>query len=230
MARFSQLTLITSAILMLAGCGSDANDKTALGKIDSRLGGKGDADPALTAALEDQIMVDPSLSSQANEHSIRPASEPNQAPIPVDRNASDTGAIDKAENTLGARAVDQAGNAHKALFTGCALDVQYSVDWANRLPADLPLYPQARVSEAGGSDNASCKLRAVTFASAAAPRALIDFYNSVGKKSGFSMIQKVEGTGTLISGARAGDKSAFYIIIEPNGSGSSADLVSNRGR
>jgi hypothetical protein len=223
------LFILGLAGLVLTGCGG-AEDKAALNKLDAKLGGKGDVDPALTAALEDQIMVDPSLSAQANEDSIRPAAEPNQAPIPADRNASTTGSVDVASQTLGGLASDQAITADKALYTGCSLDVRYSVDWANRLPTEVPVYPQARVSEAAGSDNGTCKLRAITFASAAAPRAMADFYAAIAKRGGYKASQKGEGNETMVSGSRSGDGAAFYVVIQPNGSGSNVDLVSNRGR
>ena len=51
-------------LLTLSACGS--SDDAELAAIDSKIGGKNDTDPALTAALEDQIMVDPTLSAQSN--------------------------------------------------------------------------------------------------------------------------------------------------------------------
>lgn len=223
------LAIIAAIGFTLAACGG-GEDKASLNQLDSKLGGKGDVDPALTAALEDQIMVDPTLSAQANEDSIRPPTEPNQSPIPADRDAAQTGSAATASQTLGGLAVDQASGDNKKQFTGCSLDVQYSADWSNRLPVDVPLYPQARVSEAGGSDNENCKLRAVTFGTAAAPRALVDFYATVAKRGSFAVGQKTAGAETTVSGTRANDGSAFYAIIQPNGSGSSVDLVTNRGR
>lgn len=229
MRRTVGFAIITGLSLTLAACGG-GEDKVSLNQLDSKLGGKGEVDPALTAALEDQIMVDPSLSGQANEDSIRPPSEPNQAPIPADRDAPETGSAATASQTLGSLAVEQASGDNKARFTGCSLDVQYSAEWANRLPTDVPLYPQARVSEAGGSDNANCKLRAVTFGTSAAPRAMVDFYATIAKRGSFAVGQKTAGSETTVSGTRASDGAAFYAIIQPNGSGSSVDLVSNRGR
>lgn len=43
---------------------------------------KGDIDPALAAALEDQILIDPTLSQQANEDAIRPPDRPVQILVP----------------------------------------------------------------------------------------------------------------------------------------------------
>ena len=127
-------------------------------------------------------MVDPNLTSQSNEDSIRPPAQPFQAPVPLDPNAPDASG---SGQTLGSLAEQQAKIA-KDKFNGCQLDVQYSMDYANRLPGDLPLYPKARVAEAAGSDTANCKLRAVTYASSAAPKAMIDYYLTVARRAGFS--------------------------------------------
>ena len=213
--------------LMLAACGGAAKEKAEADSIDARLGGKANADPALTQALEDQIMVDPTLSQQANAHSVRPPDEPFQAALPPDAQspviAKDPG------QTLGAKAAEQA-HAAKGQFNGCQLDVAYSMDYANRLPVELPIYPKGQVSEAAGSDTPGCRLRAVTYASPAPLRTLTDFYLTLATRGGFNPQQGSEDGGTLVSGTRAKDGSAFYVILKPQGSGTSADLVTNRGR
>jgi hypothetical protein len=210
----------------LSACGGQS-DKKDLDTMDARLGGKAGADPVLSQALEDQIMVDPSLSQQSNEHSVRPPNAPLQAPIPPDPIAD--AANNNPGETLGARAAEQAGAA-KARFDGCELDVSYSVQFANRLPADLPLYPKAQVQEAAGSDAAGCQLRAVTFTAAAAPRALADYYLILGKRAGYDAKAGAVADGTMVSGVRAGDGAAFYVTLQPAGAGTTADIVSNRGR
>ncbi len=215
-----------SAALLLAGCGDKASDKAELDKIDAKLGGKTGADPALSGALEEPIMVDPNLASQSNEDSIRPPAEPFQAPVPLDPNAPD-GA--NSEQTLGSLAEQQA-RLSKDKFNGCVLDVQYSMDFANRLPTDLPLYPRARVVEAAGSDASNCRLRAVTYSTTAAPKAIIDYYLTIARRAGFTASHSGEGKEDLVNGTRDRDGAAFYAIIQPAGAGSSVDLVSNKGR
>jgi hypothetical protein len=224
MIRVSVLAALSAATLLLGGCGS-GTDKAELDKIDAKLGGKTGADPALSAALEDQIMVDPNLSGQANEDSIRPTNEPFAAPIPAD--PSGTG--DAAEQTLGTLAEQQARVA-KDKFNGCSLDVKYSVDFANRLPLELPLPQQARVAEAAGSDTEACRLRAVTYATTSAPTALISYYLTTARKAGYNVVQTREGSEALVSGTRDRDGAAFYAILQPAGSGTSVDLVANKGR
>lgn len=225
MIRASMIVTL-SAALLLSACGDKASDKAELDKIDAKLGGKTGADPALSAALEDQIMVDPALASQSNEDSIRPPAQPFQAPVPLDPNAIDGAG---SGQTLGSLAEQQA-RLSKDKFNGCVLDVQYSMDFANRLPTDLPLYPRARVVEAAGSDAANCRLRAVTYSSTAAPKAMIDYYLTVARRAGFTASHSGEGNEDLVNGTRDRDGAAFYAIIQPAGAGSSVDLVANNGR
>jgi hypothetical protein len=225
MMRASMIATL-SAALLLAGCSDKASDKAELDKIDSKLGGKTGTDPALSAALEDQIMVDPKLATQSNEDSIRPPAEPFQAPIPLDPNAPDgTG----SGQTLGSLAEQQA-RLSKDKFNGCVLDVQYSMDFANRLPGDLPLYPRARVIEAAGSDSSNCRLRAVTYSTNAPPKAMIDYYLTTARRVGFTASHSSENKEDMVSGSRDHDNAAFYAIIQSAGAGSSVDLVVNNGR
>jgi hypothetical protein len=221
--RSAPLALV---LVALAGCGgADTKDKAALDQIDKRLADNGNADPAARRALQDQIMVDPNLTQQANQHAIRPTDAPFDAPMPPEAQ----GPASKPGETLGTRAAAQAGAA-KDRFAGCALEVSYSFQYANRLPADLPIYPKAHVSEAAGSDNANCQLRAVTYASVASPRALVDYHLALAKKAGYAATSGPGDGGTLVSATRNSDGAAFYVTIKPEGSGASADLVSNRGR
>ncbi len=220
----SVLAAMGAATLMLSGCDS-GTDKAELDKIDAKLGGKTGADPALSAALEDQIMVDPNLTGQANEDSIRPTNEPFGAPIPADP----SGVGDVAGQSLGTLA-DQHARVPKDKFNGCSLDVKYSVAFANRLPADLPLHPQGRVTEAAGSDTPACRLRAVTYAVTAAPSALVNYYLTTGRKAGFNPVRTGDGKEMLVSGTRDRDGAAFYAILQPAGNGTVVDLVANNGR
>lgn len=225
MIRASMIATL-SAALILSACGEKASDKAELDKIDAKLGGKTGADPALSAALEEQIMVDPALASQSNEDSIRPPAQPFQAPVPLDPNAIEGAG---SGQTLGSLAEQQA-RLSKDKFNGCVLDVQYSMDFANRLPADLPLYPRARVVEAAGSDAANCRLRAVSYSSTAAPKAMIDYYLTIARRAGFAASHSGEGKEELVNGTRDRDGAAFYAIIQSAGAGSSVDLVANNGR
>ena len=171
-------------------------------------------------------MVDPKLTTQANEDAVRPAEQPVQSPVPPGE-----GGPERANPgmTLGALAARQAQIA-KDRFSGCALDVAYSAQWAARIPADLPLYPKARVIEAAGSDNGACGLRAVTYSAPAAPAAVVGYYEKLGQRSGYRTGTAKEDGGLMVTGSRQSDGAAFYAIVMPAAGGSATDFVSNRGR
>ncbi|MDQ4088428.1 MAG: hypothetical protein M3177_10535, partial [Pseudomonadota bacterium] len=69
-----------AALLALSACGEAAENN--LAAIDNALLANG-ADPALTSALEDQILVDPNLVQQAHPNTVRPPEAPVQAQYPA---------------------------------------------------------------------------------------------------------------------------------------------------
>lgn len=207
------------ATLMVAACGgAGGNDLDAL---DEKLGGKADVDPAMTRALEDQIMVDPELVGQSNRDAIRPPNEAFGAAVPP-------GEGNAGPQPAGQVAARLAGQAARQ-FENCSLKVSYTMRWSTRLPADLPLPANARVGEAAGSDQGACGLRAITYSSASAPRALADYYTRLASKGGYQATSATEGRGTMISAWRDRDGAAFYAIIQPQPGGAMVDLVANRG-
>src|SRR3979490_2627954 len=70
-----------AGLLALAACGR--SEENNLAEMDNSLIGNG-ADPALTSALEDQILVDPNLVQQTHPNSARPPEAPVQAQYPAD--------------------------------------------------------------------------------------------------------------------------------------------------
>ena len=228
MRRVLSSLLLGACLLGVAACGNDTSTDAKADKLDERLLGKGNADPVLTTALEDQIMVDPSLANMANRNAVKAADAPMTAPVPVETTGPSAAAERPATPTLGQIAANQATVARDK-FTGCGLDVDYSMQWANRIPADVPLYPRARVDEAAGSDMPGCKLRAITFTTPAPQRAVIDFYIGQTKRSGFASSTQVKGRETLVGGTR-GDGAAYYVILTPaEAGGTIVDLVLNNG-
>jgi hypothetical protein len=236
MSRTVSIIALALCTISLSACGSDVAKQEAA-KLDSKLLGKGAAaDPTLTSALEDQIMVDPSLSTQSNVHAVRPTDEPVTAPVPpLKGEAAAVAAAGRATVTLGQLAKSQASGAtavagiQKANFSGCGLDVDYSMGWANRLPSELPMHPQARVEEAAGSDLGQCRLRAVTYTTGAPVRSMIDYYIGNARKAGFSAEHRTDKAGQMVGGTRS-DGAAYYVILTPRaGGGTSADFVTNAG-
>src|SRR5206468_62494 len=116
-------------------------------------------DPALTSALEDQIMVDPNLVQQAHPNSARPPETPVQAQYPADGGNAAAGAG-------GGQARGAAAGGGDAQISACGTPFVYGNEWAGRLPPEFPSYPGGRVTEAAGSDRGNCHMRVVTFTTA----------------------------------------------------------------
>ena len=81
----------------------------------------------------------------------------------------------------------------------CAANVQYGAGWAQRLPADLPLYPQARVNEAAGTDGGSCQLRVVSFSSPQPIAAMLDWYYTHAVHAGYTSEHQVDGNEHILT-------------------------------
>lgn len=232
--RFAALALP----LALAGCGGATPEKN-LAQLDQELiDGDNAVDPALASALEDQIMVDPALTAQANGDAVRPPARAYSAPVPADGVADaaqakvDTGglmttpppssgnalAVAEESMTLGNLAERQAQG------PGCAAKVQYSTAWASRLPRQLPLHPQARVSEAAGVDSPSCAMRVVSFSVPGALQPTMDWYYTKAKTAGFTAEHQAQGDAHALGGT--GGAFAYMVYLSPRGDGGTdVDLV-----
>ena len=157
------------------------------------------------------------------------ARQPTRAPRNSCATPAPTGecrdcAAAKRSLTLGALA-EGGSNAGAA---GCAGDIRYASAFALRLPPALPLYPDARVSEAAGKDGNGCALRVVSFASNAPLTRVLDWYYTHATRGGYSASHQTDGAEHVLIGAR-GD-AAYAVYLSPReGGGTSVDLVSNGG-
>lgn len=192
--------LALSGALLLAACsGGAGNDLAAL---DNELMANA-ADPALTSALEDQILVDPDLVQQNQPNSARPAEGPVQAQYPAG----------SEQVRLGA--------------SRCGPDFARGPEWARRLPREFPLYPGAQLDEAAGVDAGACQMRVVSFATADPFARVLEYYRSHAATAGFSAEHQRRGDAHVLGGVR-GD-AAYYLIVTPTESGSEVALIVNRG-
>jgi hypothetical protein len=242
--------------LALAACGSKPAAESNLDSLDAELAGNSTntSDPAMRAALQDQIMVDPALAGQSNADTIRPPQQPYSGAIPPDSVAgtkndgtmtasgsSSSGGSKatpapsgdcpqcKVRNdslTLGALASRQADkNTAK-----CARSLQYSTGWVQRLPADLPLYPDARVDEAAGAAANGCRLRVVNFSTGASVQTVLDYYYGRLTAAGYSAEHQADDGQHVLGGTRGRDGAAYVIYLETRGDGrTEVDLVANNG-
>lgn len=240
-SRIFHMSLILP--LALAGCGGSDSVTNA----DQAAGNA--ADPALASALQDQIMVDPQLGRQANSDAVRPPAQPYSGAVPDDAVAANTDKVNM-EGLMKAPAPVQAGKdcpqctaARESVTLGglaarqkdkrtsqCAGSLIYSAGWANRLPADLPLFPQARVTEAAGSEAGKCALRVVSFSASQPIEAMLDWYYTKAVKAGYSSEHQLDGKDHILGGTRDRDGGAYVLFMTARGDGGTdIDMVANNG-
>ncbi|MEG3176256.1 hypothetical protein U1872_08455 [Sphingomonas sp. RB3P16] len=259
----TRLRLMTALILPLAlvACGKRADDRN-LDTLDNELvdagaGSSNASDPAMTAALHDQIMVDPALAQHSNADTVRPPAEPYSGgvpPVTIAQTPGSTASADGSAGTATSQTIKAAPapaskdcpsckTARESLTLGalakrqsdrrtsnCAGALRYSADWATRLPADVPLYPGARVVEAAGANSADCRLRAVSFATGAPLKTVIDWYYTRVTNGGFSAERQSDGAEHTLGGTRARDNGAYVLFLTARrDGGTDVDLVANNG-
>lgn len=204
-----------AGLLALAACGGGATDN--LSALDNSLTGN-DADPALTSALEDQIMVDPNLAQQAHPNQARPPETPVQAQYPAGSGARTR------------RATAAAGVSGRGEPGACGARFQYGMAWAQRLPAAFPAYPGGRITEAAGNNHGDCRVRVVTFTTGDSWQRVIDFYRGVAQRGGYDAEQQARGGDHVLGGVNEATDGAYYLIVTPKTRGSEVALIVNNGR
>lgn len=212
-----------AAIAGARSLGACQDSQSDLANLDNQIIGN-DADPALTSALEDQIMVDPALTQQSNRTAVRPPETPTRAqyPLPDGQQPGRRAAPARASGTSAEAGVqaDRVGGG----IAGCGPSFDYNMAWARRLPAAFPVFPGSRITDAAGSDTPDCHARVVTFTTAAAPQRVLDYYAQRATRAGYSAEhQKREGD-HILAGTGAGD-GAFFLIVTPTGRGSDVAII-----
>ena len=213
MSNWPTLCALMALSLSTAACDRGKTDAE-LAALDRNLADA--ADPAITAALEDPIMTDPDLSVSDDSRRIRTVNGPAQAIYPP-RSANNEGAL-SALDGLG-----RGGNA-------CDRNFAYGNEWAERLPAEFPLYPGARLIEAAGNDRGNCRVRVIAFRTAATPQAILDWYRERAVRGGYSAEQQRRGSDTVLGGERAADDASYYLVVSPGPRTSEVALLTDRGR
>lgn len=223
--------VILGAALSLAACNQRARDAE-LAELDNQIVGN-DADPALTSALQDQILVDPALTQQSNKNAVRPPETPTQAqyPLPAETQARGEAAAAPQPGRPETRvAAASTGGPEGSGTAECASALRYGPAWARRLPSGFALYPGARLDEAAGTDRSDCRARIVTFTTGAAPQQVIGWYRSRAAGAGYTAEDQVRGADQILAGANAQSGGAYYLILTPRpGGGSEVALIVNGG-
>jgi hypothetical protein len=192
-------------------------------------------DPAILAALNDPIMVDPQLTARSNADALRPASMPYAAPIPHPGIAAGSGEgeldLPSAPSPVPLgdaaryRRMTLAGLAQlTARGRACASRLGYSADWAARMIGDLPLHPDARVIEAAGVETGGCSVRAIRFYAARPTPYLIDWYAYRAKRAGLSVEHRADTAVHSLSGSR-GNAEWFAVFTDRGDGGTDVDLI-----
>ncbi|HEX8643081.1 MAG TPA: hypothetical protein VF702_04120 [Allosphingosinicella sp.] len=214
-----------SAVFALAACGQ--------GSVANDVAAANEADPALTAALEDPILSDPDLAQQSNRHNVRPPELPTRAEYPGLRTASA-----EAPHPPGAGARPHGGSAPSAPAagncgagrSGAPASFRYGMEWAQRLPTAFPPYPGGRVTEAAGQDSGACRVRVVTFRTSDGYQRVIDWYHQRAVAAGYSAEHQARGRDHVLGGVHQGTNGAYYLIVTPIDGGSEVALIVNNGR
>ncbi|HEX8666868.1 MAG TPA: hypothetical protein VF727_00670 [Allosphingosinicella sp.] len=183
-----------------------------------------DADPALTSALENEIMVDPNL-AQGNQAAR--AGGQTAASAPGGNAAARAGGTAQGAGQPPAlAAAAQAGGG-----PGCtnADQFDYGPGWANRGSPVFPLYPGAKVTEAAGNNGGNCRARVITFTTSDNFERVLDWYHTKAVRAGYSSEQQVRDGDRILGGANERDGGAFYLIVTPKPAGAEVALITNNG-
>jgi hypothetical protein len=219
--RMSAFTALAGA-LALAGC-TGGGDEGNLASLDNQL--TNDSDPALTAALQDQIAVDPNLAQQSNRNAVRPPETPTQAPYP-----NDTAGAPQAKPAAQLASAPQGGSGSGGANCTSGDNFHYNNAWAQRLPAAFPFYPNGRLSEAAANNANGCSTRVVSFETTDAPQRVLDWYHTRAVRSGYTSERETREGDQILAGTNPSNNGAFYLIVTPKGNGSDVSLIVNNGR
>jgi hypothetical protein len=193
----STILLAACGVLALAACKRAPEPAGNLASLDRQLVAN-DTDPAVTSALNDQILVDRNLSAQSNRNAVRTAAGPAQAQYPPDSG--------------------------KGVAPPCAgAPLQSDLGWARRLPPEFSLYPGARLTEAAGSDAAPCRLRAITLATADPWDRVIGWYQEQAVRAGYAVGRQTRDGDQILAGTRG--EQAFYLIASPGQGSTEVSLI-----
>ncbi len=246
----ARVLLASAAALALAACGSDITGETTSGENAN--------DPAVTAALNDQIMVDPDLTSQNDRNSALTGGGPPNGALPPEGPpagsaedaladamaqiggktrlmiAPEPARVDPEECTQckAAAAVTLGAKAQQSTKPAekCDRPITYDMAWSQRLPADLPVYPRSHLKEAAGVDGSSCNIRVVNFTTRVGLKDVVDYYYTRARRAQYDAEYVLRGEDYVLGGTRASDDAAYVLFLKPTSDGGTeVDIVTSGG-
>lgn len=202
-------------------------------------------DPAVIAAINDQILTDPDLSRQNEgnaaltggiDHALPLV---NDSPRAIDAAREEARALvggrdrfgrlppvgeRQAEIPLESRITVTARAAYAGATQACVRSLDRGFIWAARVPAAFPVYPRGATQEAAGSDAAGCALRAVNFRTPVPLEEVLAFYHTRALDAGFTSTLATAGDESVLRGEHEG---AFFALYARTGASglTEADLV-----
>ncbi|GAA4761077.1 hypothetical protein GCM10023219_01100 [Stakelama sediminis] len=249
MTRIIAIIVTIAGALALTGC-DGASHRASSGSASITVAETALTDnPGIAAALQNPVMTDSSLSDKSNDTAIRPPDRPRADTVPADRAAPgpeatiDTAQLMKAPPPVTSGTCHQCQVARNSLTlgalaaqqpderaAGCAADLRYSASWTLHLPKGAPLFPDARVTEAAGTDKGVCALRVASFWTATPMKTVLDWYYTRAKNAGYNAEHRAIGQEHILSGMRKGDDSSYALFLKPrSGGGTEIDLVASGG-
>ncbi len=190
-------------------------------------------DPAAAAALNDPIMVDPDLASQNRGNSALSGGGPAQGDLPDFVRTREEASIARtmAQSLLGSALAPAPGpvsaiaksrldgaltvpaliTAAGIASTACADRLSFTMAWAGKLPAGLPIYPRGHAVMAAGSDGAGCKVRGVRFVTPVSVSDATDFYYASARAARLPALHRREGSDEVVAGVQGNAGYAVYI-------------------
>ncbi|MEQ1687101.1 MAG: hypothetical protein ABL874_00835 [Sphingopyxis sp.] len=244
---------LASAVILLGLAASACNREPA--KLAEQDDGLTSNDPAVKGAIEDQIMVDPAVTGSSNTNAASAGARPVDGGVPTVRgggSANDAVADARTrvagqmlrapapgrfedscdsncDGVAAARPATLGGLARQQAGAGCAADIRYGADWAQRLPAAFAIYPRAALVEAAGVANGTCNVRVVNFQSRAGMSAIMDYYYTMAVRAGYSAEHLLRGSEHYLGGTR-GDEAFVIMARDVAGGIVDVDLVASGGR
>lgn len=232
-----RLPCFAAALLLpaLAGCGRTDPGADNLAELDAEL----TAENRAAAALGNRILVDPKRLAGVAGETARPT-----APSHLEKAAAAAGSTDRLlaappprragacpECDAARRAVTLAAAPQRggAAPVECTRSLTYAADWAKRLPPDLPLHPQATLTEAAGSQVPGCQFRVVSFTVEAPLGQLVDWYYTRATRAGYASGHQLDGNEHVLAGSRGRDGGVYVLFLAPDGPRTNIDMVLNKG-
>lgn len=233
-ARSIRRGISCAALLALAGCG-ESDPPVAERAVD----------PAVLAAINDPILVDPDLSRQNEGNAALTVNVDNALPLENRTLRAIEAAREEALALVGGRdamidlpppsgegeAAPLAARfslAERAILSGvgaeCAGRAQGGFIWAARMPQTFPLYPRSAAQDAMGNASPGCALRAAVFRTPVPLEEVLAFYHMRALGAGYSSSRTVMGEEQVLRGTQGGAAFAVYARKAPDGT-SEVDLV-----